>query len=103
MESEASLGSVLCSIFWEVSLSPIPVHCLTWLGRMLFRQENVVDLAFRGSKSISDLFVSLDLFPHKGAAKGRAPDMRKNAFRAGKRRGFGFPELKIDFRLVCLT
>ena len=32
MESEASLGSVLFSIFWEASLSPIQVHCLTWLS-----------------------------------------------------------------------
>ena len=32
MKSEASLGPVLCSNFWDVSLSPIQVHCLTWLS-----------------------------------------------------------------------
>ena len=43
-----------------------------------------MDLAFRGSKSTSDLFVSLDLFPHKGAAKGRASDLREKCLSGTK-------------------
>ena len=70
---------------------------------MLSGQENVVAPAFRGSYSTSDLFVSLDLFPHKGAVKGRAPDMRKMLSGQEKRSGFAFPGVRIDFRLVCLT
>ena len=59
MESEASLGSVLCSIFLG--------------GELVAHSRALSHLAW------------------------------EDAFQAGKRRGFGLPELQFDFRFVCLT